>query len=67
MTRRIDYRPFMKPSVRGSSYCLRGGRWWIHRSGSTWHLICLDREPTTVARFSTLAAAARHYREFEAA
>jgi hypothetical protein len=63
---RYDTYPFIKTARRGSSYCTRGGGFWIIRSGSRWSLVRMARPTEGIAReclgrFGTLTEAVAYY------
>jgi hypothetical protein len=58
---------WIKTSGRGSAYCTQGGRHWIVKVGSQWHLVQMGsqkegRERKTLGRFPTMTAAADYYK-----
>jgi len=62
---------FIKTAGRGSAYCTKGGRFWIIKVQSKWHLVQMGNksegvEQCTIGKFNTLAEAGAFYRENEA-
>lgn len=60
------YFPFIKSSSRGSSYHVRGGRYWIIKTSGKWHLVQMGRpsegQPhVTLGRYATLQEAVGGY------
>lgn len=63
---------FIKTAGRGSAYCTKGGKFWIIKVQSKWHLVQMavpaeGIERNTLGVFNTLTATAEYFKKEVAA